>query len=546
MARKPDYGRGPQAFLEYARFIVEHSNYAEMPDVYMDNGDIQWEAPSNRKSGKHKDTHHRRRDWWKKKALDVGIVPGTPNWISRTAKLIHPTKKKPCKNCGRVMDIRYAYPSVTLLKRIGQLDFIDDSFPVDALEHITSLVTRMVEQFGDQAFAALPGLLGTSSVKVRVRAPKLQDWLSWIEEEYMPQEPRTLSPGAMSNAPDRLDGFHSFNLCCRSKTDPGRSKENLQSYTTDRRVFEYWVEGDWVAADRLMGLIRSARSLKRVACLNGHPGPCSADHIGPISLGFVHRPEFQLLCKACNSAKNNRMSLRDIEHLIAAEGQEEEVASWYCKSLWDRRKRSVVDEETALRISKLLRDNRHTMMRMLERIVNAGHFTFLATFLGLECAKHDVEFVNLRVENHMTRFDKLVFSPRTTKYAVEQQARRLRVAFNALGDYVGKQNRNAFVISNVRIEKAIRSAINQLDASAGSVKRIDDEMRNVLTSKVPSDDALRNVVGKVPGSREKPAEFLRAQKELQQAMNLVAEELSAFWEGERYVRAPLAAEVEED
>lgn len=544
MARKADYGRGPEVFLEYARFIVEHPNYAGMPDVYMDNGDIQWEAPSNRKSGKHKDTHHRRRDWWRKKAVEVGIDPNAAHWISRTAKFIHPTKKKPCKNCGRVMDIRYAYPSATLLRRIRRLDFIDESFPVDPLEHIASLITRLVEQFGDRVFAALPDMLSTSSVKVPALAPKLQDWLTWIEEKYIPQEPSTLSPGAMSNAPDRLDGFHSFNLCCRSKTDPGRSKENLQSYTTDRRVFEYWVEGDWVAADRLMGLIRSDKNLKEVTCVNGHAGPCSADHIGPISLGFVHRPEFQLLCRTCNSAKNNRMPVRDVLHLLAAEGRGERVASWYCKALWDRRKRSVVDDETALRLSKLLRDNRHTLMRVLERIEDAGHLTFLATFLGLDCAKYDVEFVNLRVENHLTRFDEEVHSARTTKYAVEQQARRLRVAFDALRDYVGKENRNAFVISNDRIEEAIRNAVRELDAARERVARLDAELMRVLSAEVPSDEELREVVVKVPSAGDEPVEFARARAGLQRAMDLVAEELSALWDDERYVRARQDEEID--
>src|SRR4051812_11794839 len=113
------------------------------------------EAPSNRKSGKHKDTHHRRRDWWRGKAVEVGIDPNTSHWISTTAKLIHPTKKKPCKSCGRIMDIRYAYPSFTLLKRVKSLQFIDESFPVNPLEHIASFTTRFVEQFGDGAFTAL-------------------------------------------------------------------------------------------------------------------------------------------------------------------------------------------------------------------------------------------------------------------------------------------------------------------------------------------------------------------------------------------------------
>ncbi|HFL9475791.1 TPA: Alw26I/Eco31I/Esp3I family type II restriction endonuclease, partial [Escherichia coli] len=61
----------------------------------------------------------------------------------------------------------------------------------------------------------------------------------------------------MANPPDRFDGFHSFNRCCRSIADKGRTKENLKSYVTDRRVFEYWVDGDWVAADRLMGQVRT-------------------------------------------------------------------------------------------------------------------------------------------------------------------------------------------------------------------------------------------------------------------------------------------------
>ena len=229
----------------------------------MNSKSIQWEAPSNRKSGRNKDTNRRRRDWWRRKAIEVGIDPKAPHWISSTAKFVHPTKKKPCKNCGRLMDIRYAYPSATLIRRIEALSFIDDSFPVDPLEHITSLVIRLVEQFGDHVFACLPALLNTSSIKAPALPCKLQDWLIWIEQEYIPHEPRTLSPGVMSNAPDRLDGFHSFNLCCRSKTDPGRSRVNLQSYTTDRRVFEYWVEGDWVAADRLMGIIRSDNDIKK-------------------------------------------------------------------------------------------------------------------------------------------------------------------------------------------------------------------------------------------------------------------------------------------
>jgi Alw26I/Eco31I/Esp3I family type II restriction endonuclease len=389
MGKKADYGRGHPAFLQYVEDIVNHPSYRGMPDLRTDDGGVQWEAPSNRTGGKFKDTHHKRREWWRGKAVELGIEQ-TGHWISQVAKALHPTKKKPCKKCGKVMDIRYAYPTQMLIGRIKKLDYVDKSFPLDPLEHISDLLTRMAEKFGDQVFRDLPQVLKANGVHFPKLPPTLDAWLQWVDTVYIPSEPRgVLSPGVMSNAPDRLDGFHSFNLCCRGSADTGRHKENLQSYTTDRRVFEYWVDGNWVAADHLMGKIRSDKGLKAEACRHGHPGPCNADHIGPISLGFAHRPEFQFLCNTCNSAKNNRMSQGDVNLLIAAEGRGEVVTSWSCKQLWDLCKGLVKSEESAKRLSKLLRDNRHTVMYMLEEIARAGHYTFLSTYLGLHHADRE-------------------------------------------------------------------------------------------------------------------------------------------------------------
>jgi len=540
MGKKAEYGRGHNAFLEYVRSIIEHPDYRGMPDPYNDKDEVQWEAPSNRKGGKFKDTHHKRRDWWRKKAEGLGIATNSPKWISRTAKTLHPTKQKPCKRCGRVMDIRYAYPSSTLLRRIKRLKYVNESFPLDPLEHITDLVSRLVDRFEDAVFDDLPKLLKTSSIQPPQVARRLDAWLRWITEEYIPKEPSTLSPGAMSNAPDRLDGFHSFNLCCRSKADKGRSKENLQSYTTDRRVFEYWVEGDWVAADRMMGLIRSDQALRNEDCVNEHPGPCSADHIGPISLGFTHRPEFRLLCKSCNSAKNNRMSYGDVSALRRAEKEGEKVVSWYCERLWDLRKGDVANEETALRLSKLLRDNRHTVMMILEQIARGGHFTFLSTFLGLEYADYHVTFANLRAEEHTTRFDSIDRTNRTTKYAAEQKARRLRVAFNALWDYVNKENRNALYITSPEIEKKVREALCNLDRQHEEIEKLDREMEELLSSDTAwEDDRARELVERIPTPANEPEKFVAARKCLADAMGLVAGRLHDMWTDERYVRASL-------
>lgn len=541
MVRIAQYGSRGQSwhpdFIHYMEFIANHEAYAGMPDALTEGDKIQWEAPSNRGSGKYKDTHHKRREWWRKKATSIGIDPESAKWISRTARIIHPTLKKPCKRCGRVMELRYVYPSNAFLQRLKKIGYVDENFPIEKFEKITDLVIRLTKVFGDSVFADLPKLLKTSEISVPEIQPNLGDWLDWIEREYIPQEPSILSPGAMSNAPDRFDGFHSFNQCCRGTADKGRSQSNLKAYTTDRRVFEYWTEGNWIAADRLMGQIKT--TLSNEPCLNGHPGPCSADHIGPLSLGFTHRPEFQLLCKSCNSAKNNRMSLREVVHLRAVEKSGDPVISWHSQPLWNLRKADVVDDETALRLSKMLRDNRHTLMSILQKISNAGYFTFLATFLELEYAEHNIEFVNLRVENHITRFDRIKHSPRTTKYVEEQKSRRCRVAFESLRDYFRKESRNAYVVSTQQIETEISSLLAVLAQSSDATNNLDNQISLLLSSvsETSLEEGFRSIVNSIPASNS--SLFSNAKKKLDTIMHLVATELSSQWNNDRYVRGEL-------
>ncbi|MDB4698601.1 Alw26I/Eco31I/Esp3I family type II restriction endonuclease [Candidatus Latescibacteria bacterium] len=523
-------------FISYMELIANHEVYKGMPDVFTDDGRIQWEAPSNRSSGRFKDTHHKRRDWWRNKAREVGIDTTRDKWISQTAKRIHPTGSKPCKRCGQLMEIRYAYVGKLLVKRLDKLDYIDNVLGDrnDPYEHILDLVNRLFEQFGDTFLQDLPQLLKTKNIIPPEMGTNIDDWIEWIGSQYIPSEPSLLSPGAMSNAPDRFDGFHSFNLCHRSKADTGRHEANLKSYTTDRRVFEYWTSGDWIAADRLMGQIRSVLSSE--SCANGHPGPCTADHIGPISLGFTHRPEFQLLCRECNSAKNNRMTLRDVSHLKDVELLGEKISSWHSKALWDLRKNDVVNDETALRLSKLLRDNRHSLMSILNKVAERGYYTFLATFLELSWAEYNLTFENLRSEDHITKYDSIQRIKRESKYATEQKARRCRIAFESLIEYFSKQNRNAFIIATSQIDDHVKIAISELGLSSKSIKDIDHELSSVLA--MPSTDRkdllFRGVVGKLPSKN--PDNFEKANKHLEKAMALIARELSRMWNDERYVR----------
>jgi hypothetical protein len=286
-----------------------------------------------------------------------------------------------------------------------------------------------------------------------------------------------------------------------------------------------------------MGQIRA--NFSNELCLNGHPGPCSADHIGPLSLGFTHRPEFQLLCKSCNSGKNNRMSLREVAHLRKVEASGETIISWHSKALWDLRKADVVSNETALRLSKLLRDNRHTLMSILQRIANAGYFTFLATFLELIYAERNVEFINLHIEEHITKFDRIIGSSRGTRYVDEQKSRRCRVAFEALRDYFRKENRNAYIVSTALISTKVDAVLQLLEKFSAEFKKLDSQISQLLssTSEVYPEEGFRAIVGNIP--KIDASNFLAAKRGLAEVMELVAIELSKQWNSDRYVRGEL-------
>jgi Alw26I/Eco31I/Esp3I family type II restriction endonuclease len=540
--KKPKYGGAE--FSDYAQRIVDHPNYAGMPDPIGERGEIQWEAPSNRQSGKFRDTHHRRREWWRQKAISLGINPTSDStWISKTAKMIHPFGSKPCKTCGKELQIAYCYPNQHLFKRLQKLPYIDDTFELSEVEHICDLLARMEERFGQQVFADFPKVLATTSIRIPSLANSLGAWQTYLVASYIPHEPRMLSPGAMANPPDRLDGFHSFNRCCRATADTGRTKENLKTYVTDRRVFEYWVDGDWVAADRLMGQVRSNPVFEKQDCFNAphggvHPAPCQADHIGPISLGFTHRPQFQLLCKICNSGKNNRMYATDIGLLMKAEASGEKVISWFATEIWNLRKNSATDTETALRLSKLLRDNRHTYMSLLKVILDGKHLTFLASLLHLEAADFDPEFIGLRAENHLTTFDQLVRSPRITKYAVEQKARRIRIAFSSLADYHRKENRSAYVIASAAVDDEIRRGITELQSIRSVTADLDKQIDAILHDESISEEDLRALVSTLPQVlKTQGMLFASVRSHFEKAMTEVGKELDQMWDADRYVRS---------
>lgn len=539
------------AFVKYEKFIVANPAYAGMPDVYGADGGIQWEAPSNRGKGQFQFTHDRRLAWWKSKAKKLGISTDEKAWISKVAKRIHPTKKKPCAVCGRIMDIRYCYLNYGFISALEKkLSYIShEDIEYNECTSIFDFIVNFADIYGEEQLSDLAAVLKCKAVKnvpIEELGSDVTKWLGWIEKEYIPKEPSRLSPGSMSNAPDRFDGFHTYNRCCRTTQDSGRSKENLQSYTTDRRVYEFWVDGNWITANKAMGIIRKEAEIQSKPCYNEindgtpHSKPITADHIGPISLGFCHRPVFRLLCQSCNSQKNNRMYLADVNQLKQFEQDGQAIVSWYAKPIWDSLKNNVRTPEDALKLSRVMRDNRFNALFLLNRMYcTCRASAFMLSLLHLENADYNYRVIRpWRIENSVISFD---FSENHTEleYATIQKIRRIRIGFDSLKEYSEKENRNGLLLWNEHYDSMIEDVTQRLTEDV-ELSEVNIELNQALEDPYEEEGKLRQLFeeNKIPSPetfRENDS-CLRAKSVLEQVMNSIAQELTSKWNDPRYSR----------
>jgi len=308
-----------------------------------------------------------REEWWDKRRAELNITKAA-GWKAAVARTIHPLGEKPCQICGKIMKLQYLYPNKTCTYK------------------------KNVNQECDE-----------------------KDCCS------------RLGPGAMSDCPDRFDGFHTYNRCCRSKEDTGRHKENLARYGEDRRAYTFWAEGDWKAASWLMQVFKKHNR--------------SADHIGPLSLGFCHRPKFEPMTKSENSAKGNRLTYENVITLLKDEKNGEQVISSHSRSLWDKLKVRIKNDADAKKASSLLRKNMHTILTIFSILAEKNHVDFLIKyFLHPEHALYQHAFKN--------------FDPKTgsfeiieTKKAIRTEHTRnaeryIKKSLEALEDYREVSNRN--------------------------------------------------------------------------------------------------------
>lgn len=330
------------------------------------------------------------------------------------------------------MSLEYVYPTKATFKKINTV------FSTEFQEEDLLNIYEIIDELGLDDANDVEKFVSIFPHDIKVSS--IDEIKKYIQEMYVEKFSRKLSPGAMSNCPDRLDGFHSYNKCCRAKEDTGRHAGNLIRYGEDRRAYENWCDGDWKAASWLMKVY------------NRHG--VSADHIGPISLGFAHRPKFQPMSQAQNSSKGNRMSYSDFLILLEDERSGENVISWHSQPLWDRLKIHVKNNDATLEMCKYLRRNMHYILSVLSQLSERGHDAFLESLLVPEHAFYSVKFEEFNPKDGTY---KNMIKVKGDKYQYHRNADRYkRIAFESLKRYADKKNRHHHNVSDDDIEIAVK------------------------------------------------------------------------------------------
>lgn len=405
-------------FINYMNQIITHPNYKGLPITIRNDGSCNWIAPAKSEIGEA------RKQWAINRGRELGIDITYGSYADIMLN-IHPFKEKPCQICGTWMSLLYYYPNSRFL------DVLNKKFNTNfsTCDHIFTIWDNLILlDFSHEEVAEFFITAGNLNLNISFSKEQILNTLEYlcrIEGKKM------LGPGAMSNFPDRFDGFHSYNRCCRSSEDKGRSKENLQSYTKDRRAYEYWSDGNIHAANQFMA--------------SSYFEGVSADHIGPISLGFIHDPHFiQPMAQSDNSSKRDRLLLEDIKKLIQREKETGIcAASWYCRIIWIFIKNCYEKQIENIEVfsREILKQNMSDFMYVLWYILmncSSNGKNFLITqFLSKKNDYFEYDYNFTETGNIKSKTPRHRSARRS-----EEIVRYHRIALQSVFEYNDKSNRN--------------------------------------------------------------------------------------------------------
>ena len=403
-------------FLEYEKFIANHPNYKGLP-ITIKDGKYGWIAPAKSEIGK------KRKEWAENKGKEYGLINNFDGFYAAVMFIIHPTKKKPCQICGKEMSLFYIYPNVNLKKAIKKIF----NYDCDKYDSIYDICKKLIKNKISEKI--LIHFL-KDKFKLDDNYTDIETLITHCEHKCRNGYSKLLGPGAMSNFPDRYDGFHTYNRCCRSEEDKGRSKENLKTYGKDRRAYEYFSDGNIHAADRFMSSARFNNS--------------SADHLIPVSLGGVHDPRFlQPISSGDNSSKRDRLIKEDILKAVEIENRTKiRAVSFFSIVLWDYLKDNVnlFTQHDLERFRKCLKQTMADYLTILYIIKNLDNNTGIDFITEKILRPKMVYFKNDYIFNKDGTY--VEKARHITERASEEFERMKRISLEALDDYNKKENRN--------------------------------------------------------------------------------------------------------
>ncbi|MBC2053442.1 Alw26I/Eco31I/Esp3I family type II restriction endonuclease [Listeria welshimeri] len=396
-------------FIKYMNEIINHPNYKGLSIKYKSNGSPVWLATKKSETGK------KRIEWIDRKADELKI--DSSKKMTDTMFAIHPTKKKACQICGETMDLHYIYPTKNTINYFEK----NFGYEFNKYDSIKDIVLQLPEYEND----IKDYLIDKLSLDKKCENASITEIINTAEYECRMGNKSIFSPGAMGNPPDRFDGFHSYNLCCRKYQDKGRHDSNMATYNKDRRAYEYWSDGNIAAANQLM---------RDASIFTG----MSADHIGPISLGFIHDPLYlQPMVSSDNSSKRDRLYDEDILKLINIERVSGvSPASFFSKELWEFIKQDYTSKRqfTLEWYREILKQNMVNFMESLWILLNIEN-------------RFDIEKF----------FSEIFFEPKYEKYF------KYRYEFNSDGSIKNKILRNITDSSKKEFSRFQRISYESVD-----------------------------------------------------------------------------------
>lgn len=450
-------------FLKYMSSIINHPNYSGLPIKKRADNSYAWIATAKSEIGRG------RKDWCIDKAIKLGFINTHKDYPGMYADVmleIHPTKWKVCQICGKEMSIYYHYPNANFLKALNK-KFSTEFSDCDHISDIwDELLNRGVRKDDIAAF-----LINKGNLSLDAKSSEKDDIIDALEYACRKGNKKCLGPGAMSNFPDRYDGFHTYNRCCRATQDKGRSKENLKSYTKDRRAYEYWSDGNIHAANQFMGS----------SFFDG----ISADHIGPISLGFVHDPRYlQPMSSGDNSSKRDRLQVVDIERIIETEQRTGVYPmSWQSKLIWEFIKNNYTKnrDKVPTVYRDALKQNMANFMFVLQTILelcpNHGEDFLVSAFLEPNY-KYFAYSYQFNAKGEIIGKDDRHYTDRNQ----HETDRYKRIALNSVYDYAEKDNRNStqdLTSSELQNLKSICNCIESGESDEENKQRVISLMESI-------------------------------------------------------------------